>query len=321
MSGTLVAAWRRRMDAWIDRRNPVQRQLSLDHQRIFIFPARTGLGFLILLALMLLLAINYQNNLIFILCFWLFSLLLITIMHSYRNVAGLQLRAGAAEPVFAGQTAVFKLYLDGGGRLRESLHLGFVGQEDVTVSLPAADAPQSCEVQLHTVAGRRGRFSPGRLQISGYFPLGLLRCWSLVRLDWHCIVYPAPKALRPLPLSAGGEGDSGEDLRGESEEFSGFKTYRPGDPPRRIHWKALAKGQGLISRYFEAQQSQELVLDWFSLEGLGGEEKLSTLCAWALQCDQRGLLYGLRLPGQEIASGSGEAHLERVLTVLALVAA
>lgn len=317
MRWPLANIWQRRMHAWIDRRNPVQRQFSLNHQRIFIFPSRAGLGFLLLLAVMLLLAINYQNNLIFALCFWLFSLFLITIMHSYRNMAGLQLRAGAAESVFAGQTAVFKLYLDQTGRVREGLRLGFVGQDEVSLSLAGQGAPR-CEVQLHSLTQHRGRFQPGRLQLASHFPLGLLRCWSWVRMDWHCLVYPAPKALRPLPLQ-GAEGDSGEDLRGDSDEFSGFKSYRPGDPPRRIHWKALAKGQGLISRFFEAQQAQTLMLDWHTLEGLGTEERLSTLCAWALQCDQRGAMFGLRLPGREIPPGSGETHLEQVLTALALV--
>lgn len=318
MDWPLAKFWQPRVDRWLDRRNPVQRHLSLNHRRIFIFPSRGGMGFLLMLSVLLLLAINYQNNLIFALSFWLFSLLLITIMHSYRNLAALELRAGAAEPVFAGQTAVFKLYVEAAKRPRQQIHAGFLEQSEVCFSLEKEVGQFSCELQIHAATERRGLLRPGRLQLRSYYPLGLLRCWSLCRLDWQCLVYPRPHAYLPLPLSGGAGGDTGQDLRGDSDEFSGFKAYRPGDPPGRIHWKALAKGQGLISRYFEQREAEEIVLEWEALAGLDPEQRLSTLCAWALECDTAGMDFALKLPGREIGLGNGEAHLENVLTALAL---
>lgn len=318
MKWPLAKLWQPHLNRWLDKRNPVQRQLFLNHRRIFIFPSRAGLAFLGMLATLLLLAINYQNNLIFALSFWLFSLLLVAILHSYRNIAGISLKAGAAEPVFAGQTAVFKLYVEASQRPRQQIYIGFLKQSELSFSLEADQLNYSRELQIHCATQHRGLLHPDRLQLRSYFPLGLLRCWSLSRLDWQCLVYPAPQAYRPLPLNAGTGGEMGQDLRGDSDEFSGFKAYQLGDPPRRIHWKALAKGQGLISRYFEQRESQQLMLDWAGLAGLTVEQRLSTLCAWALQCDTAGVEFGLRLPKREIELGSGEAHLENVLAALAL---
>ena len=46
--------------------------------------------------------------------------------------------------------------------------------------------------------------------------------------------------------------------------------------------------------------------------------RLSRLAAWVLQAEKLGENYGLRLPGQEIPPGTGEAHKRRCLEALAL---
>ena len=46
--------------------------------------------------------------------------------------------------------------------------------------------------------------------------------------------------------------------------------------------------------------------------------ELDQISGWVLQADKLGQDYGLRLPGQEIAPASGEAHKRRCLEALAL---
>lgn len=313
-------AWRQRItervDAWIARRNPSRPQLVLSQRTIYIMPSRVGLGFSAMLLGMLLLAINYQNNLIFGLCFWLFSVFLVTILHTFANLSGLALRAGAVEPVFAGQQAHFHLHVDSGRRARRLLQVGFRGHDISTIELEAAQSQR--ELRLPYPALTRGLLSPGRLYLRSDFPLGLLRCWSLPALDWQCVVYPQPKMLRPLRSSAAGSEGSDLNARLDSDEFSGFQRYQPGEPPRRIHWKAYAKGQGLISKHFDQARADELVLSWDSLPDLTTEDRLSTLCAWALECDRRSLFYGLQLPTVALPVASGHQHLSEVLRELAL---
>ncbi|MGY8776156.1 MULTISPECIES: DUF58 domain-containing protein [Spongiibacter] len=311
----LRAAFRRRMNAWIARRNPPVSALTLQQNRIFIFPSSVGMGFGALLLGLLLLAINYQNNLIFMLVFALFSVSIITILHTYINLSGLRIQAGNSEPVFAGETAHFHLHLDSGSRPRYQLQLSFAEQRTVICEMPRAG--QHYELRMPYPATSRGRLQPGRLQLRSDFPLGILRCWAMPMMDWHCLVYPRPKMLRPLQSSA----DSGEGVsaaRRDSDEFSGFERYRRGESPRRIFWKAYARGQGLFSKQYEAGSSDRLILDWDSLEGLGEEDRLSNLCAWVLECEQRGLAYGLRVPGMFMPPDLGPAHLKAALRVLAL---
>src|SRR5690606_27975345 len=72
--GVVLAGWFQgaRWQRWLARRIPRARAVTLDQRRIFIFPTPAGLAFLGLLALLLLVAINYQNNLAFALVFFLF---------------------------------------------------------------------------------------------------------------------------------------------------------------------------------------------------------------------------------------------------------
>ena len=316
MKSRIRALFRRRFNSWLDKRSPRTSEITLNQRRIFIIPSSAGLGFAIMLLGLLLLAINYQNNLIFALCFWLFSIFLVAILHTYANLSGLLLRAGAAEPVFAGELASFHLHLEAGNRDRHRLSAGFPGQQLEICDIDAETGAANVIIKYPTQ--RRGALRPGRMEVTSRYPLGILRCWSAPSLDWHCLVYPRPRKLRPLLNSA----DSGEghipDRSKDSDEFSGFSRYQAGQSPRRIFWKAYAKGQGLLVKQYEQSQADELILDWESLDGLDTEERLSTLCAWALDCEKNGLAYGLKLPSVSVAPATGAAQLAKVLRELAV---
>ena len=53
-------------------------------------------------------------------------------------------------------------------------------------------------------------------------------------------------------------------------------------------------------------------------ESLGLEDRLSRLTRWIIEAAQNGQRYGLRLPGQQIKLGAGDAHQARCLEALAL---
>ena len=65
------------------------KQFTLGHRRIFILPTQRGLGFVVLITLLLLIAFIYNNNLAYLLAFLLASIFFITILHSFKSLAGL----------------------------------------------------------------------------------------------------------------------------------------------------------------------------------------------------------------------------------------
>jgi uncharacterized protein (DUF58 family) len=96
------------------------------------------------------------------------------------------------------------------------------------------------------------------------------------------------------------------------------RAYRRGDPLKLVVWKKAAKSQELVSRDTLQAQRHELWLDVAQLGLADPEARLSRLAAWVLQADKLGQDYGLRLPGQQIQPGAGEAHKRRCLEALAL---
>ena len=57
-------------------------------------------------------AMNYANNLALGLTFMLGALALTAMHYCHRNLAGMLIRSAASEPVFAGQTARFRIALE-----------------------------------------------------------------------------------------------------------------------------------------------------------------------------------------------------------------
>lgn len=311
-----MTAWRRRFGQWLNRRIPPARSVTLNQRRIFILPSRVGVFFSLCLLVMLLTAINYQNNMSYALTFLLTTLFIVGILHTYANLSGLTLHAVRARPAYPGQLTEFELRLDRGGRRpRFGLRLGWRGGDERVVSLVERDSE---EVKLHCPVVERGWFHPGRLLVESTFPLGLLRCWTWVDLDLQALVYPRPLPSAELPGLAVDQPQGNAVPVAGTDDFYGFRNYRQGDSLRHVHWKGHAKGQSLQSKQYAAYADRSLWLDWEAFPGAASERRLSHLCYWALEFERRHRDYGLRLPGGTIEPGSGERHLERVLTALAL---
>ena len=64
---------------------------------------------MLVVLLLFLLGINFQNSLVYVVCFWLIALLVINILYTYRNLSGITIKAIAAEPCFAGEKVVLEL--------------------------------------------------------------------------------------------------------------------------------------------------------------------------------------------------------------------
>jgi uncharacterized protein (DUF58 family) len=306
----------RRWQRWINRRIPPARTITLDQKRIFIFPSRVGMFFLLTLLVMLIAAINYQNNMTFALTFLLANLFVVAVLHTFSNLSGLTVQAVRAHPVFAGQKAEFEVLLSRRGKRRhQSLRLKWNDSDAVTVSLETA---MEQSVKLFVPTHDRGWHTPGRLLIETHYPLGILRAWTWVDLDIRALVYPRPVTSGPLPGIASDRPEGTSIPVPGKDDFHGLRDYQPRDSLRHVHWRSLAKGQPLQTKQFTAYADTSVWLDWNMFEGLPGEQRLSHLCYWALEYDQSNEEYGLRLPGVSVSPALSDAHRQQVLRELAL---
>jgi uncharacterized protein (DUF58 family) len=106
---------------------------------------------------------------------------------------------------------------------------------------------------------------------------------------------------------------------GGNDDFAGLRMYQPADSPRHIAWKRAAQSDDLLTKQFSQEAALELWLDWQRTNPrLDVEERLSVLAGWVLAAEHAGARYGLRLPGQEIPPGRGDARRAECLAALAL---
>ncbi len=304
-----------RFGQWLTRRSPRARSVTLDQRRIFILPTRNGLYFLLMVFAIYLGGTNYSNSLILATSFLLASLFLVSILQTYANLAGLTVSAGHCQEGFAGETVMFELNLQRHKRRHyESIHLLWAGMSGPAVNLIDV---QQVPVKMHLPVEVRGWYRPPRVRIETRFPLGLLVAWSWVELDMRCLVYPEP-CVCELPQKAALSGEQGEQLvREGSDDFFGLRDYVAGDSQRQLAWKHYARTGKLYSKEFAGHSPTERWLAWDLFSGRGVEERLSCLCYWVLNFGERGVLFGLKLPGIEIPPAKGDVHMRRCLRALA----
>ncbi|MBU0654877.1 MAG: DUF58 domain-containing protein [Gammaproteobacteria bacterium] len=286
--------------------------------KIFIIPSKTGLGLVILILLLFLLGINFQNSLVYAVCFWLIALLLINIFYTQRNLSSLSVTAIGVEPCFAGEKAVVEIALSCPANQRKfALQLAWPGEDLVQVNLAATPAAR---IKLSHATTQRGRFQPPRIHISTRFPTGLALAWAYVTLDVQGIVYPKPVE-RIFAQQGKGSTDTaagGVEIVGGTSDFGGIRAYRPGDAPKHIHWSKYAQTGKLHTKVFVDYSSHDVWLDWNDLPMPGVEVRLSHLCSKVLEYHQAQRQYGLKLPGKTIPPGKGEGHKAQCLRALAL---
>ncbi len=312
-------SWRARLRQRLFRTKPGDRDtVVLRHHRIYILPTRRGLAVFGTIAIMLFTSLNYALALGFAATFLLAGFAAAALLHTFRNLAGIELSPLAAGESFAGGTLPFTLAIAGGATPRRAITLAAGGGAPVTVDvIPDAALPATLEIP----APKRGRVALGRVTLSSDFPVGLWRGWAYVHFPLAGVVFPAPEPGAP-PLPAG---QAGEDAHSESREgdadLSGLRGYQPGDPMQRVAWKAVARGAGWHTKQFEGGGSAgPAELSWRLLpRALDAEARIARLSAWVLAAERAARPFALSAPGIALPAGQGREHRRTALTLLALL--
>ncbi len=314
---------RGRFRRWWLARHPVTDTWTLNQHNIYILPTRGGWAFGLTLLVMLVSSINYQLNLGYVLTFLLAGSGLVSIHLTHGTLRGLTLRLRPATPVFAGEPVLLEVVMSNPGGARHGIGLRF--QERPHDPRDAwCDVPEQgqASASLSMVPATRGWHAVPSLLVETRFPFGLFRAWTHWRPASPVLAYPRPEQpAPPLPLAHSAPGGAPQVRQGQGSELDGVRAWRRGDGLRQVVWKKAARSGQLVSRETTAESSRELWLDWQATQGVhpaGAEDRLSRLAAWVLAAERQGLVYGLRLPGQQFTPDRGDAHQRRLLRELAL---
>jgi uncharacterized protein (DUF58 family) len=312
------AALRKRIAAMIRKRQGEDSlPLTLARRRLYILPTRTGLGFGLLLLLMLVAGLNYANSLALFLTFLLTGFTLVTMHHCHRNLLGAQLVAANAPPTFAQRDGTLSLTFENSStNARYQIAAGVGDAPTIAADVPANGFGR---VDVPVPALERGVVHIDRLHLVTTHPFGLFRAWTWVHAPIEMLVYPRPHGLLPLPADFGNKSGERSLTHAGADEWLGLRPFRDGDSPRQVDWKAYARDAPLLVKEYSAVGAEMRIFDLTHVGGLGLEAQLEQLSRWVVDAEANGDRYGLKLPGRFIKPDHGPEHRHQCLTALAMV--
>jgi uncharacterized protein (DUF58 family) len=274
-------------------------------------------------------ATNTGNNALYMVVALMMAALVVSGVLSRNDVRKVEVEVTPPEELFAHAPSTFQVEI----RNRSSLlprWLLLISFSDHAPTLLCPWLPRhgrrSAAVELEFP--RRGVHRLAAAHLATLFPLGLFRKGMRQRLDREVLVFPSlVSGQHTVRRSAAVIGDTQDSRAGWGHDLHSLRILRPGDDPRRIHWKQTARTGNLIFMEREAEKSRRIsvVLDNAvdPAEGVPGAERLelrvSQAAAAALGYLQAGYEVELVTRTEHVEFGAGPRQRRRILETLALL--
>ncbi|MEE8170579.1 MAG: DUF58 domain-containing protein, partial [Phycisphaerae bacterium] len=203
----------------------------------------------------------------------------------------------------------------------------------VEACAPVLRPGREVTVSVPVVWSHRGSIQFERLVVTTSFPFGLIRKYWSVHRPESLIAYPPLGRIRTSVWNltrraeARSTGDGASNRSGGDQEFFGLRRYRPGDNPRRIHWRRSARTGEIFVREMTRPRLNQL---WCILNtqcspadiDAGRRAEAAFSCAATVICDvlEHGGKVGLIANGTPVLAsppGSGRDLRGRLLRELA----
>jgi uncharacterized protein (DUF58 family) len=297
-------------------------ELELEQRRIYLLPTGRGLFVIVTAVVLLLVGINYQLSLAFVVAFLLAGLMQAALLVSYRNLRGLIVRAGRSPHCKLGESLAFSVALSSPERNRDGIALSTRaegGRNVTTKSAPLSlNQDATAVIALVLTPSKRGLMPLRRIVVESRAPYGLIRAWSYVHFEWLGVVEPQPESPPPpLPLMAGDNDSSTSRNAHLAHDPDSLRDYAPGDSLKRVAWKQVAKSGDWYTRTGDSGHRQEIELSWQALTLTDTEARLSRMAAWLLRANNENCAYELTLPNGHLPLADGSQQYADAALLLA----
>ena len=188
---------------------------------------------------------------------------------------------------------------------------------------------QQVGLDVHFRALKRGAYRIGPAHVGSTYPLGIVRLSQRIGQPQTLLVTPRIHPMRNLRLHSGMRHQPGgiplASQQGESLEFVGVRDYRPGDSPRKIHWKLFARrGQPVVREFAQEYFSRiGIILDTYRPpKAKDFEAALETVASLASFLERSDSVVDFFAAGEQLillSMGRNQGSLEGVLETLACV--
>jgi uncharacterized protein (DUF58 family) len=323
-------------DSWFDRQRAHWREsfgykaiseneIELVQRRIYVLPSMRGWAVIGIGILLLLVGINYQLSLAYVVAFLLGGLMQVALHSTYRNLRGLRVRVGKSPRCVASEMLHFPLTVFSPERMREGIRIerGIKKQKGKKRLLQRpvsmrirADQQRALAIEVQTT--QRGIVALGRLLIESRAPYGLIRAWSYAHFEWVGLVEPAPEAPAPgLPYATGSNAQQHQ-RADVAHDPDMLREYAHGDSLKRVAWKQVAKSGEWYTRTGETGQRGEVELSWQDTSLTDTEARLSRIAAWIDRARNENAAFSLTIPNGHLPLADSAPHHDEALSMLAV---
>jgi uncharacterized protein (DUF58 family) len=216
-------------------------------------------------------ALNTGNNLLFLILSCLVSIILMSGILSSISLAGIDLRIGLPEHIFAGQTVRASVELINGKLTLPSFALRVeavvpknspaAALLETPVFFPYLPRQQSMKQSVPVTFLKRGLHVQDTFRIVTRFPFGFLQKSRRVALKSEALVYPSVESDSELSeIFPGIEGSIESYHKGRGQDLHALREYVPTDSASHVHWKASARAGSLMVREFAREDDFRVLL-------------------------------------------------------------
>lgn len=240
---------------------------------------REGAVYLMVIAIIIVAALNTGNNLLFIILASLLAGILVSGILSKIVLSELELEFVLPEHLFAAQPVISRLTLQNlkwflpsfsvtvaardPEQSRKSKTIGPPSRQilDEPVYLPYVPRRSSVTQHVELTFPRRGRYTQEGFRVSTKFPFGFMKKTREISARQEIIVLPGIEPTEEfghiLPLVSG---EVESYFKGHGHDLYGIRDYQESDTSRHVDWKASARSQQLKVREFTREDDRRVVL-------------------------------------------------------------
>jgi uncharacterized protein (DUF58 family) len=314
-SPTLFKSLQQALLAKLLQKRHLKNTITLKHQTIYVLPSHLGVYFTLVAILNFVMGINYQNNLILMMAYLMFVLIIVAVLIGYSNAKGLTVTFKKSVASFAPHSPVAQFELQSSSRC-QSVLLVYQGKQHTQLHRDQINN-KPIMVNLSLPYKSRGCFTLQRIKIVSNYPFGLVNVWSYLQPQAEVYVYPS---FEQVPCDAHittlhEQVENGVAKKSGSEEFTTLTPHLPEMGLQKISWKHFAKTQQLFAKEFVDFRASDTVFDFNLMHGQP-EQRLSQLCFLICQATDQNNPFMLKLPHTVVKTNSGQQHKKQCLELL-----
>lgn len=289
-------------------------------------PTKSGIVLMLLMGGLGSAAYNTASNILFLTVALLAACLVLSGLMSWLNFKGTRWRLLPPNHLRAKEVAPIRVEVENQKKVLPTLSLWFHVQAleaEAKSRLPLEerlDPGEHTELEWLFTPKTRGEETIEITGLQSQFPFGFLRKTIGQSIRRDVLIWPAriPYLFQPRAgVRAHREGITAK-VAGSGTELINLRNYRPGDPPRNMHWKASARlGRMLIREMSEEQRESYLLFietpstTW--KDGPQFEKLCSLVASLAEDLYTHNRLYGAAINDGEIR------HIQKVSDLHALL--